>query len=68
MYIEENIIKHQNKVRKWKMCVSPCVCLDEFDTLRKGTGARAYLPGTGDTLIMKEVLPGRGLTIALRFG
>jgi len=28
----------------------------------------AYLPGTGDTLILKEVLPGRGLTIALRMG
>ena len=28
---------------------------------------RAYLPGTGDTLINKGVLPGRGLSIALRW-
>ena len=28
----------------------------------------AYLPGTGGTLITKDVLPGRGLSIALRFG
>ena len=27
----------------------------------------AYLPGTGDTLINKGVLPGRGLSIALRW-
>ena len=28
----------------------------------------AYLPGTGGTLISKGVLPGRGLSIALRLG
>ena len=28
----------------------------------------AYLPGAGDTVIMKAVLPGRGLSIALRLG
>ena len=28
----------------------------------------AYLPGSGDTLISKEVPPGRGLSIALRLG
>ena len=28
----------------------------------------AYLPGAGDTMIMKVVLPGRGLSIALRLG
>ena len=29
---------------------------------------KAYLPGTGETLITKEVPPGRGLSIALRLG
>ena len=28
---------------------------------------KSYLPGTGDTLINKGVLPGRGLSIALRW-
>ena len=31
-------------------------------------GAKAYLPGVGDTLIRKGVLPWRGLSIALRAG
>ena len=48
-----------------------------FDTVRKVSaklysvqyvGNQAYLPGTGDTLILKEVPPGRGLSIALRAG
>ena len=30
--------------------------------------AQAYLPGTGDTVIHQAVLPGRGLSIALRLG
>ena len=30
--------------------------------------AKAYLPGVGDTLIRKGVLPWRGLSIALRAG
>ena len=29
---------------------------------------RAYLPGTGSTVIKQAVSPGRGLSIALRLG
>ena len=29
---------------------------------------KAYLPGTGSTVIKKAVSPGRGLSIALRLG
>ena len=32
------------------------------------TAGKAYLPGVGDTLILKGVPPGRGLSIALRAG
>ena len=41
---------------------------EKFDMRRGGSRVSAYLPGTGGTMIKKVVLPGRGLSIALRLG
>lgn len=41
-----------------RQCATSCV----------EAGTEAYLPGTGDTVITKAVLPGRDPSIALRSG
>ena len=44
------------------------ICDDGQCTKDDCSQNQAYLPGTGETLIVKEVLPGRGPSIALRLG